>query len=82
MKSKKSIDKMEIESNSKIISPDKLKENLLTINISLCNYMKSLNQNFDESPESLNKTSKYSDQLIDEFTKFYEQFNILTDETL
>ena len=42
MKSKKSVDKMEIESNSKIISPEQLKKDLLNINISLCNYMKSL----------------------------------------
>ena len=82
MKSKKSIDKMEIESNSKIISPEQLKKNLLNINNSLCGYINSLNQNFDESPELLNKTTKYSDQLMNEFTNFYEQFNSLTEEFL
>ena len=69
---------MEIESNSKIISPEQLKMNLLNINKSLCNYINSLNK----SPECLNETSKYSDQLIDGFTKFYDQFNILTEEAL
>ena len=82
MKSKKSMDSMEIDSNTNIISPEQLKKNLLNINNSLCNYIKSLNQNFDESPELLNDTSKYSDQLINEFTNFYNQFNLLTEEAL
>ena len=82
MKSKKSMDNMEIDSNTDIISPEQLKKNLLNINNSLCNYIKSLNQNFEESPELLNETSKYSDQLIDEFTKFYNQFNLLTETAL
>ena len=82
MKSKKSMDSMEIDSNTNIISPEQLKKNLLNINNSLCNYIKSLNQNFDESPELLNDTSKYSDQLINEFTNFYNQFNLLTETAL
>ncbi len=82
MKSKKSMDNMEIDSNTDIISPEQLKKNLLNINNSLCNYIKSLNQNFEESPELLNETSKYSDQLIDEFTNFYNQFNLLTETAL
>ena len=82
MKSKKSMDSMEIDSNTNIISPEQLKKNLLNINNSLCNYIKSLNQNFEESPELLNETSKYSDQLIDEFTNFYNQFNLLTETAL
>ena len=82
MKSKKSMDNMEIDSNTNIISPEQLKKNLLNINNSLCNYIKSLNQNFEESPELLNETSKYSDQLIDEFTNFYNQFNLLTETAL
>ena len=73
---------MEIDSNTNIISPEQLKKNLLNINNSLCNYIKSLNQNFEESPELLNETSKYSDQLIDEFTNFYNQFNLLTETAL
>ena len=82
MKSKKSMENMEIDSNSKLISPEQLKKNLLNINNSLCGYINSLNQNFDESPELLNKTTKYSDQLMNEFTNFYEQFNSLTEEFL
>ena len=82
MKSKKSMDNMEIDSNTNIRSPEQLKKNLLNINNSLCNYIKSLNQNFDESPELLNDTSKYSDQLINEFTNFYNQFNLLTETAL
>ena len=82
MKSKKSMENMEIDSNSKIISSEQLKKNLLNINNSLCGYINSLNKNFDESPELLNNTIKYSDQLINEFTNFYNQFNLLTDEVL
>ena len=82
MKSKKSMENMEIDSNSKLISPEQLKKNLLNINNSLCGYINSLNQNFDESPELLNNTTKYSDQLMNEFTNFYEQFNSLTEEFL
>ena len=82
MKSKKSLENMEIESNTKLMSPEQLKTNLLNINNYLCCYINSLNQNYDESPEHLNNTIKYSEKLMNEFTNFYEQFNKLTEEAL
>ena len=55
---------------------------LSSINISFCNYISSFNKEFDESPEPLNNALKYSNQLTDDFTKFYQQFNLLTEEAL
>ena len=70
------------DSNLKLISPDELRKNLLNINNSFCNYIKSLNKDFDESPEHLNNSMKYSKELINEFTNFHKQFNLLSEEVL
>ncbi len=70
------------DSNLKLISPEELRQNLLNINNSFCNYIKSLNKDFDESPEHLNNSMKYSKELINEFTDFYKQFNLLSGEAL
>ena len=70
------------DSNLKLISPEELRQNLLNINNSFCNYIKSLNKDFDESPEHLNNSMKYSKELINEFTDFYKQFNLLSEEVL
>ena len=69
-------------SNLKLISHEELRKNLLNINNSFCNYIKSLNKDFDESPEHLNNSMKYSKELINEFTDFYKQFNLLSEEVL
>ena len=70
------------DSNLKLMTPEELRKHLLSINISFCNYIISFNKEFDESPEPLNNAVKYSNQLTDEFTKFYQQFNLLTEEAL
>ena len=70
------------DSNLKLISHEELRKNLLNINNSFCNYIKSLNKDFDESPEHLNNSMKYSKELINEFTDFYKQFNLLSEEVL
>ena len=70
------------DSNLKLMTPEELRKHLLSINISFCNYIKSFNKEFDESPEPLNNAVKYSNQLTDDFTKFYQQFNLLTEEAL
>ena len=69
-------------SNLKLMTPEELRKHLLSINISFCNYINSFNKEFDESPEPLNNAVKYSNQLTDDFTKFYQQFNLLTEEAL
>ena len=70
------------DSNLKLMTPEELRNHLLNINISFCNYINSFNKDFDESPEPLNSAVKYSNQLTDGFTKFYQQFNLLTEEAL
>ena len=70
------------DSNLKLMTPEELRKHLLSINISFCNYISSFNKEFDESPEPLNNAVKYSNQLTDDFTKFYQQFNLLTEEAL
>ena len=70
------------DSNLKLMTPEELRKHLLSINISFCNYINSFNKEFDESPEPLNNAVKYSNQLTDDFTKFYQQFNLLTEEAL
>ena len=65
------------DSNLKLMTPEELRKHLLSINISFCNYISSFNKEFDESPEPLNNAVKYSNQLTDDFTKFYQQFNLL-----
>ena len=66
----------------KIKSALEMKSNLEKINNSFNNNIKSLIKDFDEEPETLKNSVKYSSELIDEFKKFYEDFNILNDEIL
>jgi hypothetical protein len=79
MNSKKSNN---IDPNTKLMTTQELKEKLEKINNSFCNYIKSLNQNFDETPEHLNISMKNSNILLDEFKNFYDQFNLLTEKVL
>ena len=79
MNSKKSNN---IDPNTKLITTQELKEKLEKINNSFCDYIKSLNQNFDETPEHLNLSMKNSNILLDEFKNFYDQFNLLTEKVL
>ena len=79
MNSKKSNN---IDPNTKLITTQELKEKLEKINNSFCDYIKSLNQNFDETPEHLNISMKNSNILLDEFKNFYDQFNLLTEKVL
>ena len=69
-------------SNQKLMTLEELRTKLLRINNSFCNYISTFNNNFEESPEPLNNAMKYSKVLTDEFTQFYQQFNILTEEAL
>ena len=71
-----------IDPNTKLITTQELKEKLEKINNSFCDYIKSLNQNFDETPEHLNISMKNSNILLDEFKNFYDQFNLLTEKVL
>ena len=71
-----------IDPNTKLITTQELKEKLEKINNSFCDYIKSLNQNFDETPEHLNLSMKNSNILLDEFKNFYDQFNLLTEKVL
>ena len=64
------------------MTPEELRRKLLNINISFCNYINTFNHSFEDSPEPLNNAMKYSKVLTDEFTQFYQQFNILTEEAL
>ena len=66
----------------KLMTPEELRRKLLNINISFCNYINTFNHSFEDSPEPLNNAMKYSKVLTDEFTQFYQQFNILTEEAL
>ena len=79
MNSKKSNN---IDPNTKLMTTQELKEKLEKINNSFCDYIKSLNQNFDETPEHLNLSMKNSNILLDEFKNFYDQFNLLTEKVL
>ena len=79
MNSKKS---NKIDPNTKLMTTQELKEKLEKINNSFCDYIKSLNQNFDETPEHLNISMKNSNILLDEFKNFYDQFNLLTEKVL
>ena len=69
-------------SNQKLMTPEELRRKLLNINISFCNYINTFNHSFEDSPEPLNNAMKYSKVLTDEFTQFYQQFNMLTEEAL
>ena len=69
-------------SNQKLMTPEELRRKLLNINISFCNYINTFNHSFEDSPEPLNNAMTYSKVLTDEFTQFYQQFNILTEEAL
>ena len=69
-------------SNQKLMTLEELRTKLLRINNSFCNYISTFNNNFEESPEPLNNAMKYSKELTDDFTQFYQQFNMLTEEAL
>ena len=71
-----------IDSKQKLLSPEQLRNNLLKINKTFCNYIQSLSNDYDESPENLNKTMANSSELINEFTQFYQNFNMLFDKCL
>ena len=71
-----------IQSNSTLLTPEEMKQNLEKINKSFSNYMNSLIKDFDQNPENLKDSVKYSTELIDEFKSFYDKFNILSDEVL
>ena len=82
MNSKKSNN---IDPNTKLITTQELKEKLEKINNSFCDYIKSLNQNFDETPEHLNISMKNSNILCYNFMKIihvsiYFVYKILLDE--
>ena len=65
-----------------LLTPEEMKKNLEEINNSFNNYMKSLIKDFDESPETLQESVKYSTELIDKFKEFNDKFNLLSDEAL
>ena len=69
-------------SNQKLMTLEELRTKLLRINNSFCNYISTFNNNFEDSPEPLNNAMKYSKELTDDFTQFYQQFNMLTEEAL
>lgn len=71
-----------IKEKKELLTPEQLKLKLEKINGSFNNYINSLIQDFDEHPESLQKSVQYSTELIDEFKNFYEHFNILSEEIL
>ena len=75
---------MEIDTDSsqKLMSPEELRINLLNINNHFCKYIESLSEDFDKSPEYMNKSINCTKQIIDEFSKFHKQFNILHDKAL
>ena len=65
-----------------LLTPEDMKKNLEEINNYFNNYMKSLIKDFDESPETLQESVKYSTELIDKFKEFNDKFNLLSDEAL
>ena len=71
-----------IREKKELLSPQQLKSNLEKINGSFNNYINSLIQDFDENHECLQNSVQYSTELIDEFKKFYDHFNLLSEEIL
>ena len=68
--------------NQEFPSPEEMKSKLVKINTSFNNYIKSLIKDFDDNPDNLKDSTKYSNELIDEFKQFYNHFNILSEEAL
>ena len=71
-----------IKSNPEFKSPEELKASLEKINNSFCNYLKSLIQDFDKDPNCIQNSVNYSTELIDDFKKFYKDYNILSEDIL
>ena len=71
-----------INQNPRIKTPEEMKANLEKINNSFNQYLKSLIKDFDENPESLKDSVKYSSDLIDDFKQFYNEYNFLSEEVL
>ena len=76
------VQKSEINLNQKLLTPEQLRDHFLNINKTFCNYIQSLNKDYEENPEYLNGTMKYSTELINEFSGFYQNFNNLFDKSL
>ena len=71
-----------IRENRELFTPEELKHHLEKINSSFSEYIKALNKDFDEQPDSLKNSVEYSTQIIEEFKNFYSNFNLLSDEML
>ena len=71
-----------IQSNSALLTPEEMKQNLEKINKSFSNSMNSLIKDFDENPDTFKNSVKYSTELIDEFKSFHDKFNLLNEEIL
>jgi hypothetical protein len=71
-----------IRQNRALFTPDELKYHLEKINSSFSEYIKALNKDLDEQPDSLKNSTEYSTQIIEEFKNFYTNFNLLSDEML
>ena len=71
-----------IRENRELFTPEELKHHLEKINLSFSEYIKALNKDFDEQPDSLKNSVEYSTQIIEEFKNFYSNFNLLSDEML
>ena len=71
-----------IKSNPEFKSPEELKTSLEKINNSFSNYLISLIQDFDKDPNCIQNSVKYSTELIEDFKKFYKDYNILSEDIL
>ena len=71
-----------IRQNKELFTPEELKYHLEKINSSFSEYIKALNKDLDEQPDSLKNSTEYSTQIIEEFKNFYTNFNLLSDEML
>ena len=71
-----------MDSNQELMSPEQLRQNLLGLNNNFCKYLQSLNQDFDKSPEQLDNSIKNSNNIIDEFTNFYNNFKLIKEKAL
>ena len=69
-------------SNQKLMTLEELRTKLLRINNSFFFFLITFNNNFELLLELLNNAMKYSKELTDDFTQFYQQFNMLTEEAL
>ena len=71
-----------IKKNKELSTPEQLKSSLEKINLSFSEYIKSLNKDFDERPDSLKNSNEHSAELINAFKTFYNDYNILSNEML